>query len=157
MAVSSLGHLLTKATAFSAGSHGPSPSRTSQWASVDIGLYPFRRPRLGPGATGRVRTGQRAGPVARGRPEEGCGEPCLGALARRGFPTFRSTRGALRDHGALKASLSWYVSDEAEAERGDKAWSELLSLKRCTSAAHDAGTCHMVQVRKSHTGAPVSK
>ena len=27
--------------AFSAGSHGPTPSRTSQWASVDVGLIHF--------------------------------------------------------------------------------------------------------------------
>jgi hypothetical protein len=46
---SSLGHLLTKATAFSAGSHGPLPSRTSQWASVDVGLIHFAVLDLDPG------------------------------------------------------------------------------------------------------------
>lgn len=37
-ATSALGHLLTKGALFAAGSHGSSPSGTSQWTSVDLGL-----------------------------------------------------------------------------------------------------------------------
>ena len=156
MAVSSLGHLLTKATAFSAGSHGPSPSRTSQWASVDIGLIHFAVLDLDPGPPAMFAPGGAQALWLEADLKKAAANRALVPWLVVGshFPLYS---GRFEDHGALNASLSWYVSDEAEAERGDKAWSELLSLKRCTSAAHDAGTCHMVQVRKSHTGAPVSK
>ena len=48
-ATTSLGHLLTKGSYYGGGSHGPTPSGTSRYNSVDIGLIHLVNLDLSPG------------------------------------------------------------------------------------------------------------
>lgn len=143
---SSLGHLLTKATAFSAGSHGASPSRTSQWASVDIGLIHFAVLDMDPGppavfaATGPGNA-QAAWLEADLKKAVANRENVPWIVVGSHFPIYS---GRFEEAGAANASLSWYIGDDAEAERGDKAWAELPSLKTCSASEHNAGKCMTV-------------
>jgi predicted phosphodiesterase len=138
---SGLGHLLTKATAFSAGDHGKSPSRTSQWASVDIGLIHFAVLDLDPGPP----------PIFAGAQAAWLEADLAKAVANRKrvpwivvgshFPLYA---GRLDDAAAEDASLAWYGSEEGEGERGAKPWDELPSFLRCSVKESSAGSCSTV-------------
>jgi hypothetical protein len=142
-AESGLGHLLTKATAFSAGSHGPTPSRTSQWASVDIGLIHFAVLDLDPGPPPVfVPGGAQAQWLEADLQKAAANHAAVPwIVVGSHFPLYS---GRFEEAGAQNASLDWSVSDAAEAERGDRAWAELPSLRRCAGDQRDAGNCSTV-------------
>ena len=132
-ATTGLGHLLTRSTAFSAGSHGHTPSRTSQWAAVDIGLIHFAVLDLDPGPP----------PIFAGAQAAWLEADLIKATANRDnvpwivvgshFPLYA---GRLDEAGALDASLVWYDSERSEGERGAKPWKELPSFTSCSKEQH---------------------
>ena len=140
---SGLGHFLTKGTAFSAASHGKSPSRTSQWASVDIGLIHFAVLDLDPGpppvfAPGGDQATWLEADLKRAAANR-ANVPWI--VVGSHFPLYS---GRFDNQGSINASLEWYVSDTAEAERGATPWAALPSFKRCTAEEQDLGACTTV-------------
>ena len=142
-AQSGLGHLLTKGTAFSAGSHGGAPSRTSQWASVDIGLIHFAVLDLDPGPPPVFAPGSAQAQWLEADLKQAAAnrDKVPWIVVGSHFPLYS---GRFEEEGAANASVSWYLSDAAEAERGDRAWAELPSLEQCSAQDQEAGLCSTV-------------
>lgn len=140
---SSIGHLLTKGTYYSSGSHGRVPSRTSQWFSVDIGQIHFAMLDLDPGPP----------PIFAGAQVEWLTADLQKATENRHnvpwivvgshFPLYAGRFGE-KDGVVNEASLKWYVGEESEGERGAKEWVDLPSFERCTPKDAAQGNCTTV-------------
>ena len=108
-ATSALGHLLSKGTLLGAGVHGPKPSGTSQWYSVDLGLIHLvgldLDPLLHSAAEQQAWLEQDLAAAAANR------EAVPWIIVTSHFPLHNA---AFEEPGVANASAAFYLGDEAE-------------------------------------------
>ena len=129
-ATTSLGHLLTRSSFYGGGSHGPTPSRTSQWFSIDLGLIHFVALDLDPGPPAVFSGVQAAWAAADLAAADANRANVPWIVVTSHFPMYSAIfRKAEYEH----ASAAWYGSEEAEYERtGDgTSWSSAPSYETC--------------------------
>jgi len=130
-ASSGLGHLLTKGTMLGPGSHGAAPSRTSQWASVDVGLIHFVIVDLDPGPPPVFSGAQAAWFEADLKKATANRKAVPWIVVTSHFPVYDAT---LMDEQVVGASAEWYSGEDGEFERHggtNASWTELPSFRSC--------------------------
>eukprot|EP00039_Didymoeca_costata_P007124 m.96550 g.96550 ORF g.96550 m.96550 type:complete len:643 (+) comp13550_c0_seq1:205-2133(+) len=138
-ATTSLGHLITRSSFYGAASHGPTPSRTSQWYSVDIGLIHFVMLDLDPGPPA-VFSGAQA--------EWAAADLALADANRANVPWivvtshFPMYSAVFYEEDAWNASAAWYDAEVAENERkGDGTrWSATPHFQGCRKEDRNTST-----------------
>ena len=130
---SSLGHLLTKGTFYGAGLHSATPSKTSQWSSVDIGLIHFVALDLDPGPP-PVFSGEQVAWLEQDLQAANLNrEQVPWIVVGSHFPLYAGK--FEEDTRNTDVSLAWYVGEESEGERGARPWSSIASVKHCSSSS----------------------
>jgi hypothetical protein len=133
-ATTSLGHLLTRSSFYGAGSHGASPSRTSQWYSLDLGLIHFVILDLDPGPPAVFSGAQAAWAAADLAAADANRVNVPWIVVTSHYPLYSAT---FYDEEAWGASAAWYDAEIAESERnGDGTpWSSTPHFEGCPGTA----------------------
>ena len=138
-ATTSLGHLLTRSSFYSGGSHGATPSRTSQWYSIDLGLLHIVVLDLNVGPPAVFSGAQVAWAAADLAAADANRANVPWIVVTSHYPLYSAS---FYEASFERASAAWYTGEAAENVRnGDgTSWSETPHFEECDTATTTTAT-----------------